>query len=57
MSPPTTDNDFTDVMLTIPQEWRLNHCIYRKFLNKVLPELAGITYDQTMVRANAPLLF
>lgn len=57
MSPPTADNDFIDVILTIPTEWRLNHYIYRKFLNKLSPELARIIYNQTMVRANAPLVF
>ena len=57
MSPPPADNDFIDLILTIPPEWRLNHYIYRKFLTKLSPELAEIPYNKTMVRADAPLLF
>lgn len=57
VSHPTSDNDFIDVILTIPPEWRLNHYIYRKFLKKLAPELAKIPYNKMMVRADAPLLF
>jgi len=57
MSHPTSDNDFIDVILKIPPEWRLNHHIYRKFLKKLSPELSKIPYNKTMVRADAPLLF
>ena len=57
MSPPPADNDFIDLILTIPPEWRLNHYIYRKFLKKLSPELVKIPYNKTMVRADAPLLF
>jgi asparagine synthase (glutamine-hydrolysing) len=57
MSPPPADNDFIDAILTIPPEWRLNHYIYRKFLKKLSPELAKISYNKTMIRADAPLLF
>jgi len=56
-SSPASDNDFIDVIRTIPPEWRLNHYIYRKFLKKLSPELAKIPYNKTMVRADAPLLF
>ena len=45
MSPAPADNDFIDLILTIPPEWRLNHYIYRKFLNKLAPELAKIPYN------------
>jgi asparagine synthase (glutamine-hydrolysing) len=57
ISHPTSDNDFIDLILTIPPEWRLNHHIYRKFLIKLSPELAKIIYNNTMVRADAPFLF
>lgn len=57
IAPPTSDNDFIDVIRKIPPEWRLNHYIYRKFLKKLSPELARIPYNKTMVRADAPLLF
>ncbi len=57
VSHPSSDNDFFDLILTIPPEWRLNHRIYRKFLMKLSPELAKIPYNHTMVRADAPLLF
>ena len=57
ISHPPSDNDFIDLILTIPPEWRLNHHIYSKFLIKLSPELARILYNQTMVRADAPLFF
>jgi len=57
ISHPTADNDFIDVILKIPPEWRLNHYIYRKFLKRLSPELARVAYSKTMVRADAPLLF
>jgi asparagine synthase (glutamine-hydrolysing) len=57
ISHPPADNDFIDLILTIPPEMRLNHNIYRKFLIKLSPELAKITYNSTMVRADAPFLF
>lgn len=52
---PTTDNNFIDIILTIPPELRFNHRIYRKFLKKLSPELARLPYNQTMIRADAPL--
>ncbi len=54
---PASDNDFVDVIRTIPLELRLNHYIHRKFLMKLSPELAKIPYNKTMVRVDAPLLF
>jgi asparagine synthase (glutamine-hydrolysing) len=52
---PASDNNFIDVIRTIPPELRSNHYIYRKFLIKLSPELAEIPYNKTMVRADAPL--
>lgn len=57
VSHPTLDNDFIDLILTIPPELRLNHKIYRKFLKKLSPPLSGIPYQNTMVNADAPLFF
>lgn len=56
VSHPTADNDFIDLLLKIPPEWRINHYIYRKFLKELSPELSKIPYNRTMVRADAPLL-
>ncbi|KAF5437635.1 asparagine synthase (glutamine-hydrolyzing) [Candidatus Methanophagaceae archaeon] len=55
-SVPTYDNNLIDVILKIPPELRLNHCIYRKFLKKLSPELASFIYDKNMIRADAPLI-
>lgn len=55
VSHPTLDNDFIDLILTIPAELRLNHNIYRKFLKRFSPALAGIPYQNTMINAGAPL--
>ena len=57
LSHPTADNDFVDVLRTIPPEWRYGHYIYRKFFKKLSPELAKIPYNHTLVRVDAPLLF
>ncbi len=54
---PGSDNDFIDVIRTIPPELRSNHCIYRKFLMKLSPELARIPNNHTLVGVDAPLLF
>jgi asparagine synthase (glutamine-hydrolysing) len=57
ISHPTADNNLIDLIRTIPPEWRINHFIYRKFFKKLSSELATITYNRTMVRPDAPLLF
>lgn len=51
---PTLDNNLINLISKIPPELRFSHKIYRKFLNKISPELARIPYDKTMVRAGAP---
>jgi len=53
---PTYDNDFIDIILSIPPELRLNHHIYIKFLKKLDKELAKIPYAKTGIRADAPEL-
>lgn len=52
---PTYDNNFIDLVLTIPPNFRYKHRIYRRFLKKLSPELAKIPYNKTMVRADAPI--
>lgn len=53
---PTYDNDFIDVILSIPAELRFNHRIYIKFIKKLNRELAKVPYNKTGIRADAPLL-
>ncbi|MEM3610200.1 MAG: asparagine synthase-related protein [Candidatus Anstonellales archaeon] len=45
---PTGDNDFIDIILSIPPEKRMSHKIYRKFLMRIAPSLAKIPYEKTM---------
>jgi len=52
---PTSDNEFFDLLLTIPPELRFDHRLYRKWLKSLSPELARIPYNHTMVRADAPI--
>jgi len=54
--PPTYDNDFIDLILTIPPELRFQHRIYKKFLKKLSPELSRITYSSTMVPPMSPFI-
>jgi len=56
-SHPTYDNDFIDIILTIPPELRKSHIIYRKFFKKIFPELAKIPYDKTSIRPDLPIGF
>lgn len=53
---PTLDNNFINIIRTIPPEKRFKHYIYRKFLKKLSPELAKIKYNKTMIRADFPLI-
>jgi len=53
---PAFDNEFVNIIRTIPPELRLHYHIYRKFLKKLSPELARIPYNKTMVRVDAPLI-
>jgi len=53
---PALDNKFIDLVSQIPLYLRFNHRIHRKFFIKLAPELAAIPYQQTMVRADAPLM-
>ncbi len=52
---PTVDNDLFDIIFRIPPEKRLNHRIHRQVLMSLSPKLAAITYNKTMMPANAPL--
>lgn len=55
-SHPTYDYNVIDIILKIPPELRYDHRIYRKFLKRIAPELAKITYNKTMISADAPLM-
>ena len=57
ISPFNFDNDLIDLIMKIPPKFRENHRIYRKFLMKLSPELAKISYNQTGVSVRLPLLF
>ena len=50
---PFFDNDFIDWVQRIPPDLRVNHQIYRQFLKKLSPELAGVTRQLTGVPADA----
>lgn len=50
---PFFDNDFIDWVQRIPPDLRLNCRIYRQFLKKLSPELAGVTRQLTGVPADA----
>ncbi len=52
---PTFDYDFFDILLKIPSEERFNHKIYKKFMNKLCPELMDIPYQRTLLPVSAPL--
>lgn len=56
VSHPTSDNDFFDIILRIPPEWRLNHHIYKKFIKKISPEISKIPYDKIMIRPTSPTI-
>jgi asparagine synthase (glutamine-hydrolysing) len=52
---PTADNDFVDILVTIPPEKRIHHKLYRKFLKRIAPAMAKIPYSKTMVRPDLPI--
>lgn len=51
---PFFDNDFIDWVQRIPPRLRRNNHIYRTFLKKLSPPLAGVTHQLTGVPADAP---
>lgn len=54
VSHPTSDNDFFDIILKIPPEWRLDHRTYKIFLKKLSSEMSKIPYDKIMIRPTNP---
>jgi len=44
---PTLDNEFIELIATIPANIRLNYKIYLKFLRKVAPKTVTVPYDMT----------
>lgn len=57
ISYPTVDKDLIALIYRIPPEKRANHLIYRQFLKRLAPELAGIPYNRTMLPPSWPLFF
>jgi hypothetical protein len=53
---PTADNKLIDIICKLPPKLRYNHRIYRKFLKKLLPEMAKIAYHNTMLKADTPTI-
>ena len=54
---PTFDNDFIDCLLTLPAEERANHKFYRRFLQKLDPEMMEIPYQRTLLPPSAPVAY
>jgi asparagine synthetase B (glutamine-hydrolysing) len=52
---PTMDNEFIDIMLKIPFEYRANHRIHRTFMRNLCPDLCKIPHLKTMLPISAPL--
>ena len=53
---PFYDNDFVDLLLRTPPEYRRSHRLYLKVLNRLSPALAGVEYADKRVPANVPLI-
>ncbi len=51
---PTLDNQFMDVITSIPVSLRYHYSVYRKFLRKLDPSLAMIQYERTGISPNRP---
>ncbi|MBU7017903.1 MAG: hypothetical protein HXS44_10365 [Theionarchaea archaeon] len=53
---PSHDNDFIDKIMTIPPELRRDHRLYAQYLKIISPGLSRIAYNQTGIRADAPII-
>jgi hypothetical protein len=51
---PTFDNDFIDLILQIPTRERLEHRTYRRFMQRLCPELMDIPYQRTLLPPAVP---
>jgi hypothetical protein len=54
---PTFDNDFVDLLLQIPTRERHNHRIYKRFMERLCPDLMDIPYQRTLLPPSVPLEF
>ena len=54
---PTFDNDFIDLLLQIPARERLGHRAYRRFMQRLCPELMEIPYQRTLLPPSVPVEF
>lgn len=51
---PTTDNEFVDIILSVPQNLRYKHRIYKKFLKSLDERMVKIPYNKTMIPVYYP---
>ncbi len=54
---PMYDYDLMELISKIPVNHRAGHRTFQRFLERLSPELAAITYQRTMLPATAPLEF
>lgn len=54
---PTFDYDFIDLILQIPTRERLEHRTYRRFMQRLCPELMEIPYQRTLLPPAVPVEF
>ena len=54
---PTFDYDFIDLILQIPTRERLDHRTYRRFMQRLCPELMDIPYQRTLLPPAVPVEF
>jgi asparagine synthetase B (glutamine-hydrolysing) len=54
---PTFDNDFVDLILQIPTHERINHRIYKRFMQCLCPHLMDIPYQRTLLPPSVPIEF
>ncbi len=51
---PTLDNEFIDVVTSIPASLRNRYTVYRRFLRRLNPLMAKIAYERTGISPNRP---
>ena len=54
---PSLDNDFVDLLLQIPTHERFNHRIYKRFMERLCPDLMDIPYQRTLLPPSVPFEF
>jgi asparagine synthase (glutamine-hydrolysing) len=54
---PSLDNDFLDLILRVPSNWRVGYRFYRRFLQATNPRMMQIPYQRTMLPPAVPFEF